>query len=136
MSNFNELDFEVLERLQELGEEFDAELTRRMKDRGLPTADQILSGMIVSIKEELSFPVQQMLIYDFCRELDKVEPVLLAIQFDRMLIFIIKHFQPEMVAFTIKTYLEGEEWRVPKDSKMWKKYADTYYKLVPQINCL
>lgn len=132
MSNFNELDFEVLERLQELGEEFDAELTRRMKDRGLPTADQILSGMIVSIKEELSFPIQQMLMNDFCRTLDQVEPMLVAVQFDRMLIFITKHFQPEMAVFTIKTYLEGYEWEVPKDSKMWKKFSKTYYQLAPK----
>lgn len=124
-----DLDVEVLERLEELGEEFDAELTQRMKDRRLPTADQILSGMIVSIKDELSFPVQQMLMYDFCRALEQVEPMLLATQFDRMLIFIIKHFQPEMVAFTIKIYL-GEEWKIPEGSKMWKKYSKIYYQFI------
>lgn len=130
MVNFNDIDAEVLERLEELGEELDSKLQQRMKDRGLPTADQILSGMITSIQDELSFPVQQMLMYDFCRTLDQVESMLLTSHFDRMLVFIIKYFQPEMVAFTIKNYLEYCDWKIPEDSKIWKEYSKTYYQIV------
>ncbi len=126
--NIDDLDAEVLERLLDLGEEFDAELVQRLKDRGLPTADQILSGMIVSIKDELSFPVQQMFMNDFCRALGEVEAMLLTVQFDRMILFITKHFQPEMVAFTIRNYVEYNT--IPIDSKTYEKFQHEYKQLL------
>lgn len=102
----------------------------------LPNPQDILSGKLKKLKEDLDKSIQYSLVLNLCytlQDMTKKKKAEVASSFENYLSFTMSHFEPEMVAFSLKTLLDDMDVQIDMSaSAEFDNFVKKYGKYMPK----